>query len=42
MPKQSPAQREIMERVMHEFKRGELASSSGRKVKSRQQAIVIG
>jgi hypothetical protein len=31
-----------MERVMHEFKHGELASSSGRKVKSREQAIAIG
>jgi hypothetical protein len=42
MPKQSPAQRSSMERVMHEFKHGELASSSGRKVKSRQHAIAIG
>ena len=42
MPKESPAQREIMERLMHEFKHGELASSSGRKVKSRKQAIAIG
>lgn len=42
MPRESPAQRSTMERVMHEFKHGELASSSGRKVKSRQQAIAIG
>lgn len=42
MPKQSPGQRSTMERVMHEFKLGELASSSGRKVKSREQAIAIG
>jgi hypothetical protein len=42
MAKESPAQRDVMERVMHEFKEGELASSSGRKVKSRQQAIAIG
>jgi hypothetical protein len=27
---------------MHEFKRGKLKSSSGRKVKSRKQAIAIG
>jgi hypothetical protein len=42
MAKETPAQREVMERVMHEFKHGELASSSGRKVKSRDQAIAIG
>lgn len=42
MPKESPAQRNVMERVMHEFKHGELASGSGRKVKSRDQAIAIG
>ena len=39
--KQSPKQREIVGRVMHEFKRGELESSSGRKVKSPRQAIAI-
>lgn len=27
---------------MHEFKRGQLRSGSGRKVKSRKQAIAIG
>ncbi|HEX6878834.1 MAG TPA: DUF6496 domain-containing protein [Terriglobales bacterium] len=27
---------------MHEFKRGKLRSGSGRKVKSRKQAIAIG
>jgi hypothetical protein len=27
---------------MHEFKRGKLKSGSGRKVKSRKQAIAIG
>jgi hypothetical protein len=42
MPKQSPGQRSTMERVMHEFRHGELASSTGRKVKSRRQAIAIG
>lgn len=42
MAKESPAQREVMERVMHEFKEGELATSSGAKVKSRDQAIAIG
>lgn len=42
MPKESPGQRSTIERVMYEFKHGELASSSGRKVKSRAQAIAIG
>jgi hypothetical protein len=42
MAKESPAQREVMERVMHEFKHGELATSTGAKVKSRDQAIAIG
>lgn len=31
-----------IEKVMHEFKHGELKSSSGRKVKSREQAVAIG
>jgi len=39
--KQSPKQREIVGRVMHEFKHGELESSSGRKVKNPRQAIAI-
>jgi hypothetical protein len=42
MAKQSKAQQGTVERVMHEFKEGELESGSGRKVKSRQQAIAIG
>lgn len=42
MAKESPAQREVMERVMHEFKHGELATGTGAKVKSRDQAIAIG
>jgi len=29
-------------KVMHEFKEGELKTSSGKKVKSRKQAIAIG
>src|SRR3712207_8853046 len=40
-PKQSPEQREIVGRVMHEFKHGGLASSSGRKVRNPRQAIAI-
>ena len=39
--KQSPEQREIVGRVMHEFRHGDLESSSGRKVESPRQAIAI-
>jgi hypothetical protein len=39
---QSKAQKEIINRVMHEFKHGELESSSGQKVKNPKQAIAIG
>jgi hypothetical protein len=42
MPKQTAGQKDTMERVMHEFKEGELESSSGDRVKSRKQAIAIG
>ncbi len=42
MPKTSKGQDEVMERVMHEYKHGELESGSGAKVKSRKQAIAIG
>ena len=31
-----------VEKVMHEYKRGKLKSSSGQKVKDRKQAIAIG
>lgn len=41
MAKQSPKQREIVGRVMHEFKQGDLESSSGREVKNPRQAIAI-
>jgi hypothetical protein len=41
MAKESPRQRRITGRVMHEFKHGELKSSRGGKVKSRRQAIAI-
>lgn len=41
MAKQSKAQKDTMERVLHEFKEGELESGSGRKVKSRKQAVAI-
>ena len=39
---QSKAQQETVERVMHEFKHGELKTSRGRKVKNPKQAIAIG
>jgi hypothetical protein len=39
---QSKAQKETMGRVMHEFKHGELESSTGQKVKNPKQAIAIG
>jgi Family of unknown function (DUF6496) len=43
MAKQSRAQKKTVERVMHEFKHGELKTARGqRKVKSRRQAIAIG
>jgi hypothetical protein len=43
MPRhQTPAQRDTVERVMHEFKHGELKTAHGaRKVKSRKQAVAI-
>ena len=40
MAKQSKAQKETVERVMHEFKHGELKGSGG-KVRSPKQAIAI-
>lgn len=41
MPKESPGQKEVVERVMHEFKHGELQSGTGKPVKSRKQAVAI-
>jgi hypothetical protein len=41
-PRESEPQKETVERVMHEFKHGELRSgTSGPKVKSRKQAVAI-
>jgi hypothetical protein len=41
-PRESEPQTETVERVMHEFKHGELRSgTSGEKVKNRKQAIAI-
>jgi len=41
MAKQSSGQSEVMDRVMHEYKHGELESGTGDKVKSRKQAVAI-
>lgn len=41
MPKQTEGQQKKVEKVMHEFKDGDLKSSSGDKVTSRKQAIAI-
>ena len=41
MAKQSDTQKEIVERVMHEFKHGELARGKGGKVRNPKQAIAI-
>lgn len=38
---QSPKQKRIVERVMHEFKEGDLRIRGGRKVKNPKQAIAI-
>jgi hypothetical protein len=41
-PRESEPQKETVERVMHEFKHGELRSgTSGQMVKNRNQAIAI-
>lgn len=42
MAKQSKAQKDTMERVMHEFEHGELKMRGGRTVKNPKQAIAIG
>ena len=39
---QSKAQKETVERVMHEFKHGELRTSRGNEVKNPKQAVAIG
>ena len=41
MAKQTKRQKEIVDRVMHEFKHGELETGAGRKVKNPRQAIAI-
>lgn len=41
MPAQTAAQQKKVSKVMHEFKEGDLKSSTGAKVKSPKQAIAI-
>ncbi|WP_406858206.1 DUF6496 domain-containing protein [Alsobacter sp. KACC 23698] len=41
MPRPSDEQKKTVERVMHEFKQGELEQPGGRKVKNPKQAIAI-
>lgn len=41
MAKETPGQQRTVERVMHEFKHGELKQPGGRKVESRKQAVAI-
>jgi Family of unknown function (DUF6496) len=41
-PRESEPQKETIERVMHEFKHGELRSgTSGQNIKNRKQAVAI-
>lgn len=42
MNKFGPKASEKVEKAMHEFKRGELKTGSGKKVTSKDQAIAIG
>ena len=42
MAKYSKAAQDRVGKIMHEFKEGSLKSGSGKKVKSRKQAIAIG
>ena len=41
MAKETRGQRKTVDRVMHEFKHGELKSGGGAKVKSHKQAVAI-
>ena len=42
MAKQSNSQKDTVDRVMHEFKHGELETGTGKKVRNPKQAIAIG
>jgi len=41
MPKETSDQKKKVEKVMHEYKEGDLKSGSGKKVTSRKQATAI-
>jgi len=42
MAKETTEQKKTVGRVMHEFKHGELETGTGKKVRSRRQAVAIG
>lgn len=42
MAKYGPKSKKKVEKAMHEFKRGELKSGSGKKVTDKDQAVAIG
>jgi hypothetical protein len=42
MPKYSKKAQDTVGQAMHKYKKGDLKSSSGDKVKSRKQAVAIG
>lgn len=42
MAEQSKAQKDTVERVMHEYAHGELTTGTGKKVTSHRQAVAIG
>ena len=42
MNKYGPKAQKKVEKVMHEYKEGELKSGSGKKVTSKKQAVAIG
>lgn len=42
MPKYGKKAQQEVEKVMHKYKKGELKSGSGQKVKSKKQAVAIG
>ena len=41
MPKETSGQKSKVEKVMHEYKHGDLKNGSGAKVKSQKQAVAI-
>lgn len=41
MPRETTRQKKKVEKVMHEYKEGDLKSGSGKKVASRKKAVAI-